>query len=92
MLNDWPDEECVQILSRIRHACAAHSRVVIAENLLPDKPSLGSAGIDLWMMNFGGKRRNEEMFKGLASKAGFKISAVSKDEMTNMGVVEMLPI
>lgn len=91
-MNDWPDNECVQILRKIRHACAAHSRVIISENLLPEKPSLGFAGLDLWMMNFGGKRRNEAMFKDLASRAGFKVSAVSKDEPTSMGVVEMLPI
>lgn len=92
VLNDWPDDECVQVLSRIRNACAPDSRVLISENLLPGEPLLGSAAIDLWMMNFGGKRRNENMFRELASRAGFRISSVAKDKATNMGMVEMSPV
>lgn len=92
VLNDWPDDECVQILSKIRTACAPDSRVLICENLSPGEPLLGSAAIDLWMMNFGGKRRNENMFGELASRADFRISSVAEDKATNMGVVEMLPV
>ncbi|KAJ5737002.1 methyltransferase Fsa4 [Penicillium malachiteum] len=91
VLNDWPDEDCVQILSKVRSACAPDSRVVLSENLLPDEPSLTNSGIDLWMMNFGGKRRNARMFEDLASRSGFKVTAVTKDEATSMGVVEMMP-
>lgn len=50
VLNDWPDDECVQILSKIRTACAPDSRVLICENLSPGEPLLGSAAIDLWMI------------------------------------------
>ena len=91
-MNDWPDDECVQILSKIRTACALDSRVLISENLLPDEPSLGTAAIDLWMMNFGGKRRNKKMFQELASRAGFRVSSVAKNETTTMAIVEMVPV
>ncbi|RAL11486.1 S-adenosyl-L-methionine-dependent methyltransferase [Aspergillus homomorphus CBS 101889] len=92
VLNDWGDDDCVQILKSIRQACAPDSRILISENLLPDEPSLGVAGIDLWMMNFGGKRRNEKMFGDLASQAGLRVSAVAKHDATSMGVVEMVPV
>ncbi|KAF2175883.1 S-adenosyl-L-methionine-dependent methyltransferase [Zopfia rhizophila CBS 207.26] len=92
VLNDWPDDECVTILSRIRSACATDSRVLISENLLPDEPSVSLAAADIWMMNFGGKRRNERMLEDIASRAGFRISSISKDKTSNSAVIEMVPV
>jgi hypothetical protein len=94
VLNDWPDEACVGILSRLREACAPDSRVLVAENLLPDQPSesIDLCAIDLFMMNFGGKRRTQEHYAKLASRAGFRISSVSKDESSNFAVIEMMPL
>lgn len=92
VLNDWPDDECVTILSQIRSACAADSRVLISENLLPDELSVSLAAADIWMMNFGGKRRNEKMFADIASRAGFRVSSVSKDQTSNSAVIEMVPV
>jgi hypothetical protein len=91
-LNDWPDEEVVQILSHVREACVSDSRLLISENLLPDEPSLNLAAADVWLMNFGGKRRNERIFNEVATTAGFKISSISKDSKSNSAVLELLPI
>lgn len=94
VLNDWPDEACLGILSRLREACAPDSRVLVAENLLPDQPSdsIDLCAIDLFMMNFGGKRRTRDHYAQLASRAGFRISSVSKDESSNFAVIEMVPL
>lgn len=92
VLNDWSDKECIQILGKIRAACIADSRVLVSENLLPDEPSISLAAADIWMMNFGGKRRDARMFEGLAEQSGFKISGLSKDHVSNAAVIEMIPI
>ncbi|KAH6874085.1 O-methyltransferase-domain-containing protein [Thelonectria olida] len=92
VLNDWPDDECVIILGKIRAACALDSRVLISENLLPDTPSVPLAAADLWMMNFAGKRRNERMFNEIASRAGFRVSSISRDKTSNSAIIEMLPV
>ncbi|KAL6706943.1 hypothetical protein ACN47E_004893 [Coniothyrium glycines] len=94
VLNDWPDEACVGILGRLREACAPDSRVLVAENLLPDDPSqtIELCAIDLFMMNFGGKRRTQEHYAHLASRAGFRMSTISHDEKSKFGVIEMVPL
>lgn len=80
------------MLSNVRKACASDSKLLISENLLPDQPSLNLAAADVWLMNFGGKRRNERIFTEVAEKAGFKISSIAKDSKTNSAVLELLPI
>ncbi|KAH8754366.1 O-methyltransferase-domain-containing protein [Diaporthe sp. PMI_573] len=92
VLNDWPDDEAVKILSGIRKACAGDSRVVISEYLRPERPNIFVSTVDLFSMNVGGKVRNERMFQALASKAGLSIKSVLKDEKTNSAVIEMVPI
>lgn len=92
VLNDWPDAEVVQVLSHVRNACAPDSRLLISENLLPDQPSLNLAAADIWLMNFGGKRRNERIFTEVAERAGFKVSSIAKDAKTNSAVLELLPV
>ncbi|KAK8009401.1 hypothetical protein PG991_011952 [Apiospora marii] len=94
VLNDWPDEACFTILRRLREACAPDSRVLVAENLLPPQ-ALGSidlCAVDLFMMNFGGKRRTEENYAHIASSAGFRISSVSWADPSKFAVIEMVPI
>ncbi|KAL4971412.1 O-methyltransferase-domain-containing protein [Aspergillus desertorum] len=90
VLNDWSDAECVTILRQIRSACAGDSRVLISENLLPEQPSLAIAGVDLFLMNIGGKRRSEGMFAELASEAGFKIQSISRGANSDDAVIEMV--
>lgn len=92
VLNDWPDEACVKILSHIREACEEDSRVVVSEQLLPINPLLDIAAGDIWMMNFGGKRRSGQAFAHLASKAGLKISSISRQEGSNHAMIEMIPV
>ncbi|KAL4733433.1 hypothetical protein BDV11DRAFT_213865 [Aspergillus similis] len=92
VLNDWPDENCVTILRHIREACEPDSRVLVSEQLLPPQPSLNISAGDLWMMNFGGKRRSGRMFSELALKAGLRVSSIPKEDSSNSAVIEMVPI
>ncbi|KAF7155445.1 hypothetical protein CNMCM5623_007516 [Aspergillus felis] len=92
VLNDWPDGDCVIILRHIREACEPDSRVLVSEQLLPPEPSLDISAGDLWMMNFGGKRRSGRMFSELALKAGLRVSSISKEDSSNSAVIEMVSI
>lgn len=92
VLNDWADDDVVQILKAIRAACADDSRVLISENLLPDEPSVSIGAADIWMMNFAGKRRNARMFGEIAARAGLRVSSISKHKESSSAVVEMVPV
>ncbi|GKZ24120.1 hypothetical protein AbraIFM66951_008933 [Aspergillus brasiliensis] len=90
VLNDWPDEDCVTILRRIKDAAAPDSRVLISEQILQEQPSLAVAALDLWMLNFGGKRRSESMFGQIAQRAGWRVNGVFRDKESDTGVVELV--
>lgn len=90
MLNDWPDDDCVTILRQIRSVAAPDSRVLISEQILRDNPTLKVAALDLFMMNFGGKRRSERLFREIAERAGWMVSRVLRDWDSESGVVELL--
>jgi hypothetical protein len=94
VLNDWPDEACITILSHLREACAPDSRVLIAENLVSGQASdsVQHCAIDLFMMNFGGKRRTKEAYARLAERAGFHVSAIARDEKSDFAVIEIVPV
>ncbi|KAI6088785.1 O-methyltransferase-domain-containing protein [Hypoxylon rubiginosum] len=91
-LTGWSDDECIRLLKNIRRACAMDSRVLINECLLPEEPSISVAAEDLFLLKFGGKKRNEKMFAEIATRAGFKITRVLKDLPTNSAVLELVPI
>lgn len=91
ILSYWPDEGCVRILRNIREACAADSRILVSDHLLPDRPSLDVVAGDICMMNFGGKWRDESMFHELASRSGLKISSISKGKNSDFADIEMVP-
>ncbi|KAK7746565.1 hypothetical protein SLS62_009362 [Diatrype stigma] len=92
ILSDWPDEGCTRILQNLRKACAADSRILVSEHLLPDQPSLDAATGDIWMMNFGGKWRSESMFRDLASRSGLHITSILRDKSSDSVVIEMVPV
>lgn len=92
VLNDWSDGEALKILQSVRAACAPDSKVLVAEYLRPELPSIHTSTVDMFIMNIGGKVRSEKMFRELAEKAGLKVTSVSKHKKTESGVVEMVPI
>lgn len=91
-LNDWSEFEVLQILKNIRTACANDSRVLIAEYLGLEDPSVYTSTVDMFSLNIDGKVRSEKAFYELAAQAGLKIVSVTKHEKTESAVVEMIPI
>ncbi|OAQ99227.1 hypothetical protein LLEC1_01878 [Akanthomyces lecanii] len=92
ILNDYPDKEARAILQQCRDACADDSTVLVSEQVLPDAPSLDLAAMDIFMMNYGGKRRTRAMFAELASSAGFKVAGIATDNLSGQAIIEMVPI
>lgn len=89
VLNDWPDEDCVKILSIVRAACSADSKVLVSEALLPEPPGIDIAAADIWMMNFGGKRRTESAYMQIASRAGLRVTGVFRHNASDSAILEM---
>lgn len=92
VLNDWSGHEALQILNNVRAACAKDSRVLIAEYLRPEQPSVYTSTVNMFILNMGGKVRGEKAFSELAAQAGLKFASVAKHEKTESAVVEMVPI
>ena len=91
-MNDWTDDEVVKILGNIRAACEKDSVLLISENILPDEPDLNLATADVWLMNFGGKRRNARSYREVTKKAGFEIQSMAKNESNNSTVIQLVPV
>lgn len=89
VLNDWSDHEALQILKNVRAACAEDSRVLIAEYLRPEQPSVYTSTVDMFILNIGGKVRSEKTFGELAAKAGLEIVSVARHDKTESAVVEL---
>lgn len=91
VLSDFLDGDIVQALQQVREACVPESRVLIVEELLHPNRSKFSIAQDISVMNFGGKRRSEAMFRELAVRAGFQVNAVFEDKTSVFGVLELVP-
>ncbi|PKX89313.1 S-adenosyl-L-methionine-dependent methyltransferase [Aspergillus novofumigatus IBT 16806] len=91
VLNDWPDDVCVEILRTIVSACAPDSRILISEQLLFHPLSELTALLDIALINIGGKRRSVGMFQALAIRAGLRVTGVFKDKISDTAVIEMMP-
>ncbi|KAI0447631.1 O-methyltransferase-domain-containing protein, partial [Xylaria telfairii] len=90
VLSDFVDKDIVLALSRVREACASDSRVLLIEELV--KPGRGKFAIaqDISVMNFGGKRRSEAMWRSLAKEAGFQVNALFEDLKSEFAVIELI--
>jgi hypothetical protein len=91
VLNDWPDDDVVNILSHIASACEPDSKVLVSEQILPSPPKLLTSVVDIFLLSLGGKRRTEQMYRDIASKAGLRVTNVFQDPNTYTAVLEMEP-
>ncbi len=92
VLSDFLNDAIVLALENARAACGLDSRVLIIEELLHGKRSKFFLAQDISVMNFGGKRRSEAMFRKLAEQAGFRVNAVFEDDTSEFGVLELIPV
>lgn len=78
ILQDWDDNQCIQILSNCRQAMKSGGRVLVAEQvLLPGKHMSTSKLIDLQLMVvLSGRERYEADFHRLFEEAGLKLARI----------------
>ncbi|KAF6827993.1 O-methyltransferase [Colletotrichum musicola] len=75
-LHDYGDDVCVTILTQLKMAMAADSKVVISEYVLPNPPSALAAMTDFAMLEIGGKERTAQDWTTLVARAELKIEKI----------------
>lgn len=75
--HDWSDSVVVDILSNIVPAMSPDSRIIIGDNIFPEKGTDALAGVmDIMMLCIGGKERTEDGFRNVLDRAGLKIGGI----------------
>lgn len=75
--HDWSDPAVTNILKQIVPAMAPDSKVLIADNVLPETGVSGFAAFaDLAMLCIGGKERTRANFEAVCDAAGLKVDEV----------------
>ena len=78
VLHDWPDEQCVAILTAIRRVATQDSVVLIIEDLIPEgraDPRIST--LDVIMLTVpGGRQRTARELGALLTAAGFHLQTV----------------
>lgn len=78
-LHDWSDSQAIKILKQIVPAMAPDSKILIAENVLPETGVQGMASfMDMVMLCIGGKERTQANFESILQTAGLKLDGVYK--------------
>ncbi|KAH8691903.1 putative hydroxyindole O-methyltransferase [Talaromyces proteolyticus] len=76
VLHDWPDNECIRILSCIAGSMEpGYSKLLINENIVPDQGADWQiTGLDLMLMTLvSARERREGEWRQLLAQAGFQI-------------------
>ncbi|KAH0840561.1 hypothetical protein FOPE_06050 [Fonsecaea pedrosoi] len=73
-MHDWPDAECLKILSRLSEAMASDSLILIDEIVLPDANVPWQAAMQDVSMNilFAGKERTNTEWTNLIATSGLQ--------------------
>jgi hypothetical protein len=89
VLHDWPDEQCVAILSGIRRAAPPNATVLVVEDLIPEEQAdSGASTLDIIMLTLtGGRERTVDQLSNLFDRAGFDLTGVI-DTASSMHIVE----
>jgi hypothetical protein len=92
VLHDWPDEQCVAILTAIRRAAAADSMVLIIEDVIPeDNADPRASTLDIVMLTVtGGRERTADELGALLAAAGFRLETVI-DTPSSRRIVQARP-
>ncbi|TPX17556.1 uncharacterized protein E0L32_012149 [Thyridium curvatum] len=92
VLSDFPDDSIVQALRQVRDACLPDSRILVIEEFIQPSRSKFTIAQDVSVMNFGGKRRSEQMFRELAGLANLRCNGLHEAPGGVFGVLEMVPV
>jgi hypothetical protein len=92
VLHDWPDEQCVAILTAVRRAAAADSAVLIIEDVIPeDRADPRTSTLDIVMLTVtGGRERTAAELGALLTTAGFQLDNVI-DTPSSRRIVQARP-
>jgi len=92
VLHDWPDQQCVAILSAVRRTAAEDSVVLIIEDMIPEgRAEAGTSTLDIVMLTVtGGRERTAHELGGLLAASGFRLDTVI-DTPSSRRIVEARP-
>lgn len=90
VFHDWSDTMVIKILKNIVPAMAPDSKVLIADNVLPERGGSGMvAAMDMMMLCIGGKERTKANFEAVLDAAELKLDGIySAPGDTQFSVVE----
>lgn len=75
--HDLSDQNTIRVLKQIVPVMERDSKVLIADNNIPEGPQSGNTAVmDMMMMAIGGKERTEKDFKDVIDAAGLKLDGV----------------
>lgn len=87
--HDLSDQNTIKVLKQITPVMEKDSKILIADNIIPDTVTSGmTAVMDMMMMAIGGKERTEQNFRDVADEAGLKVDGVWRAEGTTYAVIE----
>ena len=92
ILHDWPDDECVRMLRRVREATSEHGRVLVLEMVIPesDGPHFSKVCDIEMLVSAGGRERDMAEFGRLLSAAGLKVARVIPTASV-VSIIEAVP-
>jgi hypothetical protein len=92
ILHDWPDEDAVRILDRVRAAMAPDARVLLLEGVVgPPNEDQWVKFLDLMMLvSAGGRERTEDEWRALLAAAGLELVGATRATATKH-VLEAAP-
>lgn len=78
ILHDWPDDDCMTVLSNIHDAAADDARLFVGDFVIPEEdPPPEVVDMDLWMMvETGGRERTRSEFESLFERTGWSIDQI----------------
>lgn len=78
IIHDWPDEQCVALLTACRNAVNPSGKLLVVDHVIqPGNEFSPGKFLDLQMLIFpGGKERTEQEFRALFAASGWKLKRV----------------
>lgn len=89
IFHDWDQAQSEEILNNTRQAMTAHSRIIIADMVLPNTQAPRDMALqDLNMMSFGGMERTERQWRDLLDASGLILRKIWRADGAKHRVIE----
>ena len=92
ILHDWPDDDCVRILQRVRAVIGDDGRLIVIDGVVgPPNEDPHVKFLDLMMLvSAGGRERTETEWRELIADGGFQLQRITPGS-TNSHLLEATP-